>query len=176
MSTSCTPCPQGQVTNTTGKTSPTDCQGKYISGSTESMETCHYIGYRGFFAYMFLFFTQHHLVKVSFCLDFSRIKIHASILQILHIIGQWIWFFFLFWNSPRFKLAHKWPWKWAKNKMGLTIIVFSLFYLPVSCNIRILDIRCTCNRVFIFFKNVWLAIIWKKPRNTCIFSHISFQQ
>lgn len=88
MSTSCTPCPQGQVTNTTGKTSPTDCQGKYISGSTESMETCHYIGYRGFFAYMFLFFTQHHLVKVSFCLDFSRIKIHASILQILHIIGQ----------------------------------------------------------------------------------------
>ncbi|XP_022316517.2 uncharacterized protein LOC111120118 isoform X1 [Crassostrea virginica] len=26
MSTSCTPCPQGQVTNTTGKTSPTDCQ------------------------------------------------------------------------------------------------------------------------------------------------------
>ena len=71
---------------------------------------------------------------------------------------------FLFWNSPRFKLAHKWPWKWAKNKMGLTIIVFSLFYLPVSCNIRILDIRCTCNRVFIFFKNVWLALYEKTKK------------
>ena len=78
---------------------------------------------------------------------------------------------FLFWNSPRFKLAHKWPWKWAKNKMGLTIIVFSLFYLPVSCNIRILDIRCTCNRVFIFFKNVWLAIVWKN-QEILIFSLI----
>lgn len=154
MSTSCTPCPQGQVTNTTGKTSPTDCQGKvkseiYLRLNREHGNMSLY-WLQGFFCLHVPVFHPAPLGKGFFlswffqdkdpCIYFANITHHWSMNMI-----------FLFWNSPRFKLAHKWPWKWAKNKMGLTIIVFSFFYLPVSCNIRILDIRCTCNRVFIFF-------------------------